>query len=377
MTDAQRPNGLVPSIAPEYVRFNGYFRDSPEWGSALILAAWQQYVWTGDDTPLRAHYDAMQRYFDYLTIRAEGHLLSHGLGDWYDVGPKPPGVSQLTPIPLVATSIYYEDALKLERIATHLGRTTDAQHYAALADQIAEAFNARFLDTGKALYAAGSQTAQALPLVLGLAPDAQRDAVLAHLVEAVRAAGNGTTAGDVGYRYLLRALAEGGRSDVIFEMTNQSERPGYGYQLAHGATSLTEAWDANPNSSQNHFMLGQIIEWFYHDLAGLAPDPAAPGFANIIVRPNPVGDVTWAEARYDSVRGPIAVHWNRDGGHFRLNVTVPPNARASIQLPVESGSAITESGQSVSGRTDITSAGEIDGRPAFEVGAGHYEFRAD
>ena len=50
----------------------------------------------------------------------------------------------------------------------------------------------------------------------------------------VRAHGNGTTAGDVGYRYVLRALADGGRSDVIFDMNHQSERPGYGYQLGPG-----------------------------------------------------------------------------------------------------------------------------------------------
>lgn len=80
-------------------------------------------------------------------------------------------------------------------------------------------------------------------------------------------------------------FADGGRSDVIFAMNHQSEKPGYGYQLARGATSLTEAWNASPYSSQNHFMLGQIMEWFYGDLAGLAPDPTAPGFKNILVRP--------------------------------------------------------------------------------------------
>jgi hypothetical protein len=33
---AQLPSGLVPDIAPEYVVFDGGFRDSPEWGSALL-----------------------------------------------------------------------------------------------------------------------------------------------------------------------------------------------------------------------------------------------------------------------------------------------------------------------------------------------------
>jgi len=376
MTDAQLATGLVPSIAPEYVHFDGGFRDSPEWGSALILAAWQQYVWTGDDTPLRRHYAAMQRYFDYLTTRADGHIVSHGLGDWYDVGPKEPGVSQLTPIALAATAIYYEDALALSRIARHLGQTADAGRYDAQVEAIAAAFNARFFNPDTALYATGSQTAQALPYVLGLVPDIQADAVLANLVKDVRAHSNGVTAGDVGYRYLLKALAQGGRSDVIFEMTNQSEKPGYGYQLAHGATSLTEAWDTNPSSSQNHFMLGQIMEWFYLDLAGLAPDPAAPGFARLIIRPDPVGDITWAQASLETVRGKASVRWERDAAHFRLKVTVPANAGASVQFPVASDAVITEGGQPIANRPDIKPSSPVNQRPTFEIGSGTYEFEA-
>jgi hypothetical protein len=374
MADAQLPNGLVPSIAPEYVRFDGYFRDSPEWGSALILAAAQHLVWTGDDTPLRRHYPAMQRYFDYLSSRADREIVSHGLGDWYDLGPKNPGVSQLTPIPLVATATYYEDARAMETIARHLGKMSDAERYRRKADAIAEAFNAAFFNPDTAIYATGSQAAQAMPLVLGLVPDAQREAVIANLVQAVRTAGNVATAGDVGHRYLLNALADHGRSDVIYEIIHQTEKPGYAYQLARGATSLTEAWDANPNSSQNHFMLGHIMEWFYQRLVGLAPDPRFPGFGRLVVRPEPVGDLVWAEASIDTVRGKAALRWERKGGALRVNVTVPANVKASVQLPADRGATITESGNPVSNRSDLLSLGTINNRPAFEIGSGDYEF---
>ena len=114
-----------------------------------------------------------------------------------------------------------------------------------------------------------------------------RAAVLDAIVRDIRARSNALTAGDVGYRYLLLALAEGGRSDVIFDMNNQSEKPGYGYQLKKGATSLTEAWNAGRGSSQNHFMLGQIMEWFYHDVAGIGGDPAGPGFKKLSSARNP------------------------------------------------------------------------------------------
>jgi hypothetical protein len=395
MEDAQLPNGLVPNTAPEYIRFEGDYRDSPEWGSAFILAAWQHYVWTGDDAPLRAHYPAMQRYLDYLTSRARGHIVSHGLGDWYDLGPNGSGHSALTPVPLVATATYYEDALVMERIAQHLRRARDARRYAELADEIAEAFNARFLDKATAKYATGSQTAQVLPFALGIMPFGQYDAVLARLIQAIRAADNGITTGEIGHPYLLRGLGGAGRSDLVWEIHKQTGRPGYGYQLERGATSLTEAWNANPRASQNHFMLGHITEWFYLHLAGIAPDPSGPGFGRIIVRPDPVGDITWARASMNTVRGPVAVRWEKKDGTFTLDVTVPPNARASVQLPVASAAGVTESGRpigageggnevgseigskvagEVGSRADVTSLGMVDDRPAFEIGAGVYHF---
>jgi alpha-L-rhamnosidase len=350
MADAQRPDGLVPDIAPEYVVFDGGFRDSPEWGSAIVLAAWQHYVWTGDDTPLRRNYYAMKRYVAYLAGRAEGDVVDYGLGDWYDLGPKPPGPSQLTPIALTATAIYFEDNQALAKIAARLGREDDVRRYTEAAGRIKAAFNRKFFDSARSVYATGSQTAQAMPLVLGLVPEEHRLGVLEALVRDVGAHGNGTTAGDVGYRYVLRALADGGRSDVIFDMNHQSERPGYGYQLAKGATSLTEAWDANPHSSQNHFMLGQIIEWFYGDLAGLAPDPAFPGFKRVRIRPQPVSGITWARASHESPRGRMSVAWRWDGATFSLDVELPPNTSAEVWLP---------------GR---------DARPAFVIDSGRQSF---
>ncbi len=376
MADAQTPDGLVPDIAPEYVVFEGGFRDSPEWGSALILAAWQHYVWTGDDTPLRRHYFAMRRYLAYLDSKATGHLLSHGLGDWYDLGPKRPGVSQLTPVALTATAIYYEDIVALAGIAQKLGREADAQELTAHAAEVKAAFNRKFLDAEKAVYATGSQTAHALPLVLGLVPEEKRAAVLAGLVKDVQDRGNAITAGDVGYRYLLRALAEGGRSDVIYAMNAQSDKPGYGYQLAHGATSLTEAWNADPHSSQNHFMLGQIMEWFYHDLAGLAPDPAAPGFASVLIAPQPVAGITWAKAAHESPRGRVAVSWKKANGTFTLDVILPPNTTGKISLPAPTATEILESGRPATGAPGVKLLRRAGGRAVFAVESGHYEFSA-
>ena len=53
--DSQTPEGIVPSIAPEYVRFADGFENSPEWGSAFIIIPWYIYKWYGDKSLLSAY----------------------------------------------------------------------------------------------------------------------------------------------------------------------------------------------------------------------------------------------------------------------------------------------------------------------------------
>jgi hypothetical protein len=373
MADSQLANGLVPDIAPEYVQFRNGFRDSPEWGSAIVLVPWQQYEFTGDLELLRRHYDEMKRYVDYLGSRATNHIVSHGLGDWYDLGPKPPGVAQLTPVPLTASAFYFYDTWILAQIADILHNEEDAQQLHALASQIRAAFNQTFFDPNLGRYATGSQCANAIPLVMGLAEPPHRPHILDSIVADVRDRGNALTAGDVGYRYLLRALADGGRSDVLYEMNNQSARPGYGFQLAQGATSLTEAWDAGRHSSQNHFMLGQILEWFYHDLAGITS--ASPGFKKVVIKPAPVGDLKWVKASYDSVHGLIVSDWQRQGTEFTLQVTIPPNTTATVYVPHSAVTGVASKDLPVS-KPAARLLGFENGFARYETGSGRYVFRS-
>jgi hypothetical protein len=374
MADSQTEDGLVPDIAPEYVQFQKGFRDSPEWGSAFLLCAWQQYEWTGDRELLRRHYAAMQRYVAYLGSRSENFIVSHGLGDWYDLGPKPPGVAQLTPVPLTATAFYYADAAVLAKVARVLGNANDAGKYEDLARSIGEAFNQRFFDSARDQYAQGSQCANSMPLAMGLVGPAHRAAVLNAVVEDVSRHGNALTAGDVGYRYLLRALAEGGRSDVIYAMNNQSAKPGYGFQLKKGATSLTEAWDAARGPSQNHFMLGHIMEWFYHDLAGIGIDPSVPAFKKIVIKPATPGDLSWVKASYNSIYGKIESHWTIAKGKLTLNVTIPPNTTAVVYVPAKAGAQVNESGKLADHALGVKYLRSEEGAAVYEIASGWYSF---
>ncbi len=371
--DSQLANGLVPTTAPEYTPFRdrpdqlrNNFGDSPEWSSSFILVPWQQYEFDGDLNLFRLHYDAMKNYIAYLGSRANDGIVNYGLGDWYDIGPKPPGVSQLTPVALTATAFYFQDVEIMSRAAALLGKTDDAKQFSDLAEKIRAAFNGKFYNTTNHIYATGSQTANSIPLVMGICEPANRAAVVDAIVADVHKRGNALTAGDVGYRYLLRALADGGRSDVIFDINNQSDKPGYGMQLKRGATSLTEAWDAGPGSSQDHFMLGQIQEWFYHDLAGIQNAPGSAGFKNIVIAPQPVGDVTRVNASYNSIRGKIVSDWKREAGKFTLKVSIPANTTATVFVPAISAAAVKTDG--------VTFLRMKNGRAMFAIGSGDYTF---
>lgn len=266
IADAQKANGMVPTIAPQYTVFGpkyAIFDDSPEWGSASILGPWWAYRFYGDVGELARSYPVMQRYLGYLESKAVDGIVAYGLGDWYDIGPGEPGVEKNTTLGVTGTIMLYEDAAAMEKVAALLGHVEDAAKYKALAEREKTAFNTRFWKEESNFYDTGSQTANAMPLALGIVPENKRAAVLAHVVEDIHAHNDHVTTGEVGYPYLLRALMEAGRSDVVLALMLRKDPPSYGSQLEAGATSLTEAWDANPKSSQDHFMLGGAEEWFY------------------------------------------------------------------------------------------------------------------
>ncbi|MDE3188161.1 MAG: family 78 glycoside hydrolase catalytic domain [Acidobacteriota bacterium] len=374
MADSQLPNGLVPEIAPEYTVFSDGFRDSPEWGSAVILSPWTDYRFTGDVNLLADHYIQMQRYVDYLGSKATNHILSHGLGDWYDMGPKPPGYAQLTGMKVTATAVYFQDLTVLTKIAGLLGHADDAARYTALAEEVKASYNRELFHPTSNTYDTGSQTADAISLAVGLVPDDRRQAVMDSLVADVRAHNNHLTAGDVGFHYVIEALLAGGRSDVINDIVSRTDPPSYGYQLRMGATSLTEAWNANPTSSQNHFMLGHAEEWFYRGLAGLDFDLSRPAGEQIILRPQMVSGTGSASAAYDSAVGRISVAWKKTQGRAEIDATIPVGRSALVYVPGASPDGITESGRPAKEVTGVAWVRSEAGEQVFRVESGEYHF---
>ncbi|MBO0947920.1 family 78 glycoside hydrolase catalytic domain [Fibrella forsythiae] len=378
MKDSQLPDGLIPEIAPEYVKFdygNGIFRDSPEWGSSAIIVPWYLYQWYGEKAELADSYPMMQRYLTYLGTKASNHILAQGLGDWYDLGPKPPGVSQQTPMGVTGTAIYYYDLTIMAQIARMLNKPADADRYSELAKQVRIAFNQSFFNRETKQYATNSQTANAMALYMNLVDEPFREAVVGNIVQDIRRRNNSLTAGDIGYRYLLRALEAAGRSDVIFDMNSRADVPGYGYQLAQGATALTESWQALPTVSNNHFMLGHLMEWLYAGLAGIKQEETSVAFRNSVIYPQPVGDVTHTKATYNSPYGLITSEWTKTGTNFDLTVQIPPNTTSTIYLPAISAGQITESNAPIANSKAVRLAGFDKDRARIIVGSGTYRFR--
>ncbi len=374
MQTAQTPEGLIPSIAPEYPRFRGGFRDSPEWGSAAVILPWHLYHWYGDRQLLTESYPMMQKYVAYLGSKAKDNILTHGLGDWYDLGPKPLGVSQLTPKGITATATYYYDLTIMAQTARLLGQTAEAKQYDQLAATVKQAFNARYYDPKTAQYGTGSQTANAMALYMNLVEPQNRAAVSANLVADIKARNNSLTAGDVGYRYLLLALGQAGASEVIFDMNSRTDVPGYGYQLAKGATALTESWQANPDASNNHLMLGHLMEWFYSELAGIQEAASSVAGKEMVIYPKLVGDITTVDASYESPYGLVGSHWKRDGSHTELTVTIPVNTTATVYVPANDPASVTESGTPVSQQKGLQFVRREKGYAVFNVGSGTYQF---
>ena len=334
MEDGQQSNGLIPNIIPEYVVFGDgleVFRDSPEWGGASVIMPWMYYQFYGDKSILSKYYNVMKRYVDYLTSMSANHIVSHGLGDWYDYGEHRAGFSKNSPVEVSATAHYFYVTHLFTEIAKLTGNSSDEKKYGSLASEIRNAFNNKFFNKDTKQYGSGSQFCNAVAIFMDLVEPANKQAVMNNLKKDIAQRGNRLTTGDVGNRYLFQALALNGENELMYLMNNHYDAPGYGFQIKYGVTTLTEQWDPRKGASWNHFMMGQIDEWFFRSLAGI--EPATPGFQEFTVQPQPVGDLTWVKAGHKTLYGDIKVEWERKDGKFYLTVLVPVNIRATIVLP--------------------------------------------
>ncbi len=349
---------------------------APDWGTAVVQLPWYVYLYYGDKRILTEHYDDMKRWLDHLQGLARDYIVSAGLGDWCPPGSVKPTE---TPVPLTSTAYFYLNARIMSAVAKILGRNEEAAIYEALAGRIRQAFTRTFFNTAGTTY--GSQTADSLALRLGLAPAARDVQVAAALARNVTEKHHGHfSTGITGSRCLYWALAEYGHGNVALEILRQKTYPSIDNLFSLGATTFWETW-GEPEldkqygpRSRNHPMQGGFDAWFYQGLAGICPDPEQPGFKHTILRPQVLAGLTHVRAEYDSIQGKIASEWRLENERFNWRITVPANTRATVYMPCDEASAITEGGHPVHELRELTLRSERPGWAILKIGSGEYEF---
>ncbi len=366
--DAAQPEGGLTETAPFvgiYDKGLGGKSGPIGWGAVHPMLLWQLHQYYGDKRLIAEQYETARRWIEFLRANAKDHLISVGISDHASVAPKPEA--------LTSTAFYYYNVRLCSRLAEVLGNVADAKAYARLAEQIKAAFNRKFFDASTAKYHTGTQACQAFALYMDLVEPDHRTRVLDALVKNITVDCKGhLSTGIFGTKYMLHVLTEGGRADTACTIADQRTRPGWGYMLANGATTLWEEWDGS--HSHNHPMFGSVSEWFYRAIAGINPHPDAVAFDRIIISPRIVGDLTWAEGAYDSVRGAIRSQWRLEDGAVHMNVTIPPNTRALVHVPADAADDITESGRSVVEVKELTLVSRSPDSAVFEIGSGTYAF---
>lgn len=363
IADEQREDGAIPAIVPTS-GWGYHWGNGPAWDSAFFLVPWYQYLYKGDARILTRHLDSFQQYVDYLTAKSKNHIVKIGLGDWAPA-------DTVTPAVITSTGYYYVDTLILAETARLAGKKEMAATYAERAKQIRAAFNKEFYK-GDGVYLNGSQTALSCAMYQGMAEEPEKAKVLEKLVADIERKQGHLDVGILGAKYLFHTLSENGLHDVAWQVATQTTPPSYGAWVEQGATTLWEHWDGH--SSLNHIMFGDISAWFYQKLAGIRPDPQHPGFKNIILRPQPVGDLISAKAIHESMYGGISSSWKLTNGRFVWDVVVPPNTTATVHVPAGKVSDVTESGKPVNQVAGLEVVRADSGDVVLKAVSGRYRF---
>ena len=261
----------------------------------------------------------------------------------------------------------------MSKIAEILGREADAEKYHELALSIKSSFNRRFFNQEKQSYGSGSQTSLAMPLFMGIVDEDNYDEVLRNLKQAILADETKITAGDIGHRFLVQSLRQAGETQLLFDMNNRTDF-GYGYQIKNGATALNENWSGEEYLSQNHMIMGHLMEWFYNGLAGIRQRENDVGYKNVIIEPQPVDGIDWVDASYQAMNGKVEVHWEKVSRTFLLDVNIPFNSNAEIVLPVKNLANVLLNGNKIEKGQEVWEAEEREKKVIVTLPAGNYRF---
>jgi alpha-L-rhamnosidase len=348
LRDAQNETGRIPTVIPWVM--TGDHDAGPAWSDAQVICPWTMYLSYGDKQILADHYDSMKRYVDHLiNDRSIDWIRSHpdlegflGFGDWLALDGSKDNFGN-TPKDLIGTAYLAHDLGLMAKIAGILGESKDAARFTDWQEQCEAAFNARFV-TPRGQVLGGTQTSYVLALHFDLLPEEKRPFAVQELVRDIKGRDFHLSTGFVGTPYICHVLTRFGHLDIAYRLVEQESFPSWLLPVRNGATTMWERWnswtpengfgDVSMNSF-NHYAYGAVGDWLYSTAAGLDFDEAAPGYQAVRFHPRPGGSLTRAQARLDSPRGRVSIKWATTGNRLTVDLTVPGNTEATLQLPPE------------------------------------------
>ncbi|MBP5207594.1 MAG: family 78 glycoside hydrolase catalytic domain [Clostridia bacterium] len=377
LNDAQRSDGSYPDVAPQSNRAQYTGSGNNAWGDAGVIIPWIMYVRYGDISYIEKYYSNMKRYARYLSTTSSDHIRSRSAyGDWLSIG-------ESTPVSVTDTAYCIRVMDLLEKMATLLGKSSDAARFADEARQYREAWTKNFLSSsGKLKH--DTQTAYLVALAFDIVPEDKRQALADRLNSKIIHNGNRLTTGFIGCPILLPMLCKYGYTETAFALLQQEEYPSWKYPILQGATTIWERWnsytiengfgDAGMNSF-NHYSYGSVTEWIYSTLVGITCDESAPGFSHFFLEPVSGGGITEVSGQYESIRGLIKSSWKAENDVMKTyECTVPANTSATLYLPAADALLVTESGKPLSEAEGLTVISAENGIVTIELGCGQYSF---
>ena len=363
LRDSQNDEGGYPSVAPpgqygswsnEYMRFG--------WSDAGIIVPWTVWKQFGDKSIIEESWESMKRYLDHVNQTKYDHQAiikengNYQWGDWLSYEPletcgrgafddNEPKSEAIDYWNYLGASYWAIDAAMMRDMAKATGR-----HYAEYETMVSEAkgyLRKRFFNdngTFKCDILNTMQTPALFALKNRLFEGEAKAKMIERLRQNFREHGDCLQTGFLGTSILMPTLTDNGMTDVAYTLLFQRKNPSWLYSVDNGATTIWERWNSytkesgmGPNgmNSFNHYAYGAVCQWIWQTCAGIASDPALPGFKHIIMKPVPDRRLGHLDATYNSAAGLIESHWKYEGNEWIWSFTTPKGATASVTLPGE------------------------------------------
>lgn len=381
---SQKEDGAIPDVAPAFWR---YYSDNISWPGTYIFVGDMLYQQTGDIRVLQKHYPHMKKWMQYMPSRymdKDGIITKDSYGDWcFPPATIEEGRGKIAdkkyPSALISTAYYYHLLNMMTRFSMLTGNEQDSAYFAGFAMKKRQSFNKRFYNE-QGFYGTNKLTDNLLAMYFGLVEDQNKEKLANRIIEIVEKENNGhLSTGVIGTQWIMRTLTNMGRNDLAYKIATNKTYPSWGYMIENGATTIWELWNGNTAhpkmNSQNHvMMLGDLMIWYYENLAGIKSKENA--FQTIMMKPEMVNGLNHVNASYNSIYGKIESNWTKSKSAFEWKINIPANAKAQVYIPAKDILSLIEGKQKVKGNSAFKVLEEKDGRVLVEVGSGSYHFKS-